>query len=128
MQILVMVVHIVVCVILIVVVLLQAGKGASMGAAFGGSSQTIFGSAGPTTFLGKMTTLVAIVFMLTSLGLSYFAAQKGSTVLERRPLSGKSIPSSRQVFPRIPSKPSSPPAGLPAAPAVPHEAPVTPAK
>lgn len=128
MQILVMVVHIIVCVILIVVVLLQAGKGASMGAAFGGSSQTIFGSAGPTTFLGKMTTFVAIVFMLTSLSLSYFAALKGSTVLDRHLPSGKSIPTPRQALPQAPSKPSLPSSGLPAPPAAPLKAPVTPAK
>ena len=66
------IVHIIACVVLILVVLLQAGKGANMGAAFGGASQTVFGSSGAGTFLGKMTTLVAAVFMVTSLGLSYF--------------------------------------------------------
>lgn len=77
------IVHIVICIVLILVVLLQAGKGASMGAVFGGSSQTIFGSAGPGTFLSKMTTVIAIVFMLTSLGLSYFASVKGGTVMKQ---------------------------------------------
>jgi preprotein translocase subunit SecG len=76
------IIHVVVCVILILVVLLQRGKGADMGAAFGGSSQTLFGSAGPGTFLGKMTTFIAVVFMLTSLWLAYFATHKGSTVME----------------------------------------------
>jgi protein translocase SecG subunit len=70
-QILITILHVTVCIVLILVVLLQAGKGANMGAVFGGSSQTIFGSSGPGTFLGKMTTAVAIIFMLTSFSLSY---------------------------------------------------------
>jgi preprotein translocase subunit SecG len=67
----VFILHFVACVGLILVVLLQTGKGASIGAAFGGSSQTVFGSAGATTFLAKMTTAVAVLFMLTSLGLAF---------------------------------------------------------
>lgn len=59
------------------IVLLQTGKGADMGAAFGGgSSQTLFGSSGASTFLSKATTIVAIVFMLTSLGLAYVVSNK----------------------------------------------------
>ncbi|MGA3206940.1 MAG: preprotein translocase subunit SecG [Syntrophales bacterium] len=83
MQILITILHIAVCVILILVVLLQAGKGANMGAVFGGSSQTIFGSSGPGTFLGKMTSIVAAVFMITSLALSYSATHKASSVMEK---------------------------------------------
>ncbi len=82
MHIFISILHVAVCVILILVVLLQRGKGADMGAAFGGSSQTLFGSAGPGTFLGKITTLIAVVFMLTSLWLAYFATHKGATVME----------------------------------------------
>jgi preprotein translocase subunit SecG len=82
-QILFTIVHIVACFVLILVVLLQAGKGASMGAAFGGSSQTVFGSSGPGTFLGKMTTIIATVFMLTSLALSYTALHRGSSLTEK---------------------------------------------
>ncbi|MBW1681123.1 MAG: preprotein translocase subunit SecG [Deltaproteobacteria bacterium] len=70
--------HVAVCVALILIVLLQKGKGADMGAAFGGSSQTVFGSTGATTFLNKVTTIIAIVFMVTSLGLSFFFG-RGST-------------------------------------------------
>jgi len=77
--------HIIVCVILILVVLLQAGKGANMGAAFGGSSQTVFGSSGAGTFLGKMTTIVAAIFMLTSLTLSYFSLTKTSSIMDSAP-------------------------------------------
>jgi preprotein translocase subunit SecG len=59
------------------IVLLQTGKGADMGAAFGGgSSQTLFGSTGASTFLSKATTVAAIVFMLTSLTLAYIAGGK----------------------------------------------------
>lgn len=76
------IIHIVVCIALIMIVLLQTGKGADMGAAFGGgSSQTLFGNTG-ATFLGKLTTGVAIVFMLTSLSLAYFSSrQTGSSVM-----------------------------------------------
>jgi preprotein translocase subunit SecG len=75
--------HVCICVALILIVLLQKGKGAGMGAAFGGSSQTVFGSAGATTLLHKVTTVVAVVFMLTSLGLSFFFSQGGtSSIME----------------------------------------------
>jgi preprotein translocase subunit SecG len=74
MSILVIVVHIIVCIALILIVLLQTGKGADMGAAFGGgSSQTLFGSTGASTFLSKATTAAAVVFMLTSLTLAYMS-------------------------------------------------------
>ena len=71
--------HIVVCIALIMIVLLQTGKGADMGAAFGGgSSQTLFGSTGASTFLSKATTGAAIVFMVTSLGLAYLSTHRTS--------------------------------------------------
>jgi len=76
-------VHVLACLVLILVVLLQAGKGADMGAAFGGSSQTVFGSSGAGTFLGKLTAAVAIIFMLTSLSLAYMSTQGSSSILER---------------------------------------------
>jgi len=65
------IVHIFSCLFLIVVVLLQTGKGADMGAVFGGGSQTLFGSGGAGNFLTRLTTATAIVFMLTSLVLTY---------------------------------------------------------
>lgn len=64
------VLHVLVCFIMIGVILLQSGKGAEIGAAFGGSSQTVFGSRGAATFLTKMTTTAAAIFFVTSLGLS----------------------------------------------------------
>jgi preprotein translocase subunit SecG len=77
MTILLIVIHVVVCIALIMIVLLQTGKGADMGAAFGGgSSQTLFGSTGASTFLSKATTAAAVVFMLTSLILAYVAGSK----------------------------------------------------
>jgi len=64
-------VHVVVCFILILVVLLQSGKGADLAGAFGGGgTQTAFGSRGPASFLSKVTTGSAIVFMMTSILLS----------------------------------------------------------
>ena len=98
-------IHVLACFILILVVLLQAGKGANMGAAFGGSSQTVFGSSGAGTFLGKLTATVAIVFMITSLSLAYMATKGSSSVLE-----SSSAPVAEQ--PALPDD-----APLPAAPA-----------
>lgn len=66
---------------LILVVLLQSGKGANMGAAFGGSSQTVFGSRGPAGFMSKVTTAAAIIFMLTSLTLSILASRGSKTTI-----------------------------------------------
>jgi len=71
MIILVTIVHVLACIILVLTVLLQAGKGADMGAVFGGASTTIFGSSGAGNFLTRLTTGAAIVFMLTSLTLTY---------------------------------------------------------
>ncbi len=71
MSIFIVVLHVAVCIALIMIVLLQTGKGADMGAAFGGGgSNTLFGATGASTFLGKLTTVAAIVFMLTSLTLA----------------------------------------------------------
>jgi preprotein translocase subunit SecG len=77
MSIILIIIHILVCIALIMIVLLQTGKGADMGAAFGGgSSQTLFGSTGASTFLSKATTAAAIIFMLTSLTLAYFSSHR----------------------------------------------------
>ncbi len=83
MYIILTVIHIIVGLALILIVLLQTGKGASMGAAFGGSSQTIFGARGAGSFLGKLTTGAAVVFMLTSLTLAFLSSRgaKSSIIL-----------------------------------------------
>ena len=72
-----MVVHVFVGIALILIVLLQTGRGTDIGAAFGGgSSQTVFGSAGPASFLGKLTAVCAFLFILTSLSLTYMTTQR----------------------------------------------------
>ena len=76
------VVHVIVSAVLVVVILLQAGKGSGLGGAFGGSSQAVFGGRGAQTFLGKVTSASAAVFMLTSLSLSYLSTRSGSVVRE----------------------------------------------
>lgn len=73
--------HVLVCFALVLIVLLQAGKGAEMGAAFGGASQTIFGSSGAMGFLTKLTTVAAIIFMMTSLLLAFASSRKASSVI-----------------------------------------------
>ena len=74
------VLHLIVCILLIFIVLIQSSKGAELGAAFGGSNQTIFGSRGATTFLNKFTTIAAVVFMLTSLSLAVIHGGSSMTV------------------------------------------------
>jgi preprotein translocase subunit SecG len=87
MTVLIIIVHVFVCLIMIGVILLQAGKGAEVGAAFGGSSQTIFGSRGATTFLSKLTIGAASLFMLTSLSLSILSNQRSvaSSIVDSLP-------------------------------------------
>ncbi|MGH7829106.1 MAG: preprotein translocase subunit SecG [Candidatus Binatia bacterium] len=73
---LITIMHVLVCIGLILVVLLQTGKGADVGAVFGGSSATIFGSSGAGNFLTRLTTGMAIVFMITSVLLGYFSGKR----------------------------------------------------
>jgi len=80
-------IHIIVCIALILIVLLQTGKGASMGAAFGGSTQTVFGATGSAGFFEKLTTAVAIIFMVTSLTLTYTSAKRGGETIMTPPVS-----------------------------------------
>lgn len=84
---------------LILIVLLQTGKGATMGAAFGGSSQTVFGSAGAGGFLGKLTTGIAVLFMLTSLSLATISSKRttSSIVTEAGPQS--EAPATSESYP-----------------------------
>ena len=107
------IIHIIVCVALIMIVLLQTGKGANMGAAFGGSSQTVFGSGGAATFLTKLTTIVAVIFMVTSLLLAFLHGPRTSTSV----VGNTSEPMPKQSAPaQAPAK----------APALPPAAPVQP--
>lgn len=72
--------HLIVSAILISMVLLQKGKGADIGAAFGGASQTLFGPRGAQSFLSKLTTGAAVIFMITSLSLALTTAKKSSVM------------------------------------------------
>ncbi len=81
----IIILHVIVSIGLILVVLLQTGKGAEVGAVFGGSSSTIFGSSGAGNFLTRLTTGMAIVFMATSLTLGYFTAKRPTaTIFDNR--------------------------------------------
>src|SRR5438105_1823786 len=81
---LITVIHVTVCIFLILVVLLQAGKGGGMGVAFGSStSAAVFGGRGAGNFLERVTSMTAIIFMLTSMSLAYFASQSDSARLQK---------------------------------------------
>ena len=76
MESIVVIVHVIVAIAIVGLVLLQQGKGADAGAAFGsGSSQTVFGSAGSGNFLTRSTSIAATIFFITSLTLAIFARQ-----------------------------------------------------
>ena len=115
------IVHVIVCIGLILVVLLQTGKGAEIGAVFGGgSSSTIFGSSGAGNFLTKLTTAMAIVFMITSLTLGYFAGQRPSaTIFDSRtpnPQTTSAPPEVPQAEKQSEATPSAPKETAPASP------------
>ncbi len=74
--------HVIVSAILIGMVLLQKGKGADIGAAFGGASNTVFGPRGAQSFMAKLTTGAAVLFMITSLGLAFTSSKTGSIMPE----------------------------------------------
>jgi preprotein translocase subunit SecG len=79
-------IHVLVCLAIIGIVLLQAGKGADIGSAFGGGgSQAVFGSMGTPTILGKITTVVAILFMITSFSLAKLSSRAQSVVPANAP-------------------------------------------
>jgi len=88
-------VHVMVAVLLVVVVLVQRGQGADMGVSFGGGgAQTLFGSRGSGSFLGKLTGGLAAVFMTTSLSLAFFTQQDAGSVVERNVTPIESLPAS----------------------------------
>jgi len=110
---LVIIIHIIACFLMIGAILLQSGKGAEIGAAFGGSSQTVFGSRGPANFLSKFTVVVAAVFMLTSLGLAILAKERtfSSTVIDlKKKDTSQPAPSAPADKPASDTHPSSDPA------------------
>ena len=103
METLVWVVHIIVAVALIALVLLQHGKGADMGAAFGsGSSGSLFGASGSANFLSRSTAVLASLFFLTSLGLAYFGLQQhkpAASVLDRTAVPATARPAAPVTVP-----------------------------
>ncbi len=109
--------HVIVCLALLPVILLQAGKGGGVNAAFGGGgSQSVFGgSSGASTFLIKLTTGAAILFMCTSLGLSYISSRSKSVIGD--------VPAEQAapVAPAAGGAAPAAPAEVPAAPAVPAD-------
>ena len=120
MQIFILVLHVLAALGIIGLVLLQHGKGADVGAAFGsGASGSVFGSAGSANFLSRATAILAVVFFLTSMALTYFSSRKvdtegvmrGHTAPEQT-LPGR-IPGQGTAQPAAPAKQ---PAPAPAAP------------
>jgi len=108
------VVHVIVSAVLVIVILLQAGKGSGLGGAFGGSTQAVFGGRGAQTFLGKVTSASAAVFMLTSLSLSYLSTRSGSVVKEAPAPVAPAPLQSAPVLPAQVPAPVPPPAPVPA--------------
>ncbi len=128
------IIHVMACIFLVLVVLLQTGKGAEMGAVFGGSSSTVFGSSGAGTFLSRLTTATAIIFMLTSLSLTYFSARRNSaTVFDsvsapppaaepEAPAAPEPGGASQEGAPPAPAAPAAPQAAAPAEQPAPNAA------
>jgi preprotein translocase subunit SecG len=116
------IVHVLMCFAIIAIVLLQSGKGADIGSAFGGAgSQAVFGSMGTPTLLGKITTVVAIVFTLTSFSLALLGGERASSVI-REPAAAapstpaSSAPTSSPTPATAPSTPAPPATPTPPAP------------
>jgi preprotein translocase subunit SecG len=102
------VLHVMVSIVLIVVVLLQHGKGADIGAVFGGgASSTVFGSRGAGNFLTKLTTGSALVFMVTSLSLAYLSNSGGTRgIFEDQPAPAATAPAPAGEAPAAPEAPN----------------------
>jgi len=99
------IIHVLACFGIIGIVLLQSGKGADIGSAFGGAgSQAVFGSMGTPTLLGKITTGIAIVFTLTSFTLAMLGGERASSVVRE----AAPPPVSAPAAPAAPAEPTSP--------------------
>ncbi len=108
-------IHVIVCFAICVIILLQQGKGAEVGAVFGGSSQTVFGASGAGNALTKATWALAIIFFSTSIFLALASARRVTGSIFDRPFS--SAPAS-SVMPASKQAPrnAAPAAPAPAAP------------
>ena len=124
-------VHILVSIFMIFVILLQPGKGEAMGGAFGGggNSNTVFGGRGSVTFLSKVTTGCAIIFMLTSLTLAYRSSHSDSVLRSRRNLAAQDATKKKDDKTSKPLLPTGQTAPAPATggAVVPVPGPITPA-
>jgi preprotein translocase subunit SecG len=110
-------VHMVVALVVIGLVLIQHGKGADMGAAFGsGSSGSLFGAAGSANFLSRSTAALATVFFLSSLGLTYLGSTRSVRPAVERSIMDTQAPKAGDV-PAVPSAPAAPTGNVPAVPA-----------
>ena len=124
MTILLIMLHVLVSVALIAIVLLQSGKGAEMGASFGASgSQSVFGAGGGSTFMSKLTTGAAVIFMLTSLTLAYRSGHSGSSSIMSGKVAPKTAPQQQSPLPQQPVQGK--PAAAPTTPAQQAPAPFT---
>ncbi|MDF2939830.1 MAG: secG [Gammaproteobacteria bacterium] len=104
MQFIILLFHVVVAVGLIALILLQQGKGADMGAAFGsGGSGTLFGSRGPASFLMKLTGGLMAAFFITSLTLGYLSARSAS---QENQLSAPPVQQNNNFIPPVNNGPS----------------------
>jgi preprotein translocase subunit SecG len=112
METLVLVIHVLAALAICGLVLLQHGKGADVGAAFGsGASGSVFGATGSANFLSRATAIAAVIFFVTSLGLTYFSGSGSETrgVMATPPApEGKSLPA--QIPPAVPAAPAAKPA------------------
>lgn len=103
---LIIIIHIIVCFILIFAVLLQSGKSADLAGAFGGvGSQTAFGARGSASLMSKITTISAILFMFTSMGLWILSARGTKSVLrgESAPKAAATAPAPKKEEPKAPA-------------------------
>jgi len=118
MSIVLVVVHVVVCVFLIAVVLLQRGRGAEIGAVFGGgASNTVFGSRGAGNFLSKLTTWSAAIFMATSLALSYvWTRASNERLFDAETAVPAPAAAAKPLFEDLGKAPAADPGALPALP------------
>ena len=82
------IIHILVCVFLVSIVLLQHGKGADIGATFGGGGESLFGTEGPVPIMNKITTAAAVIFMVTSISLAYISSHSTTSSV----MGGYSVP------------------------------------
>jgi preprotein translocase subunit SecG len=106
------IIHVLACFGIIGIVLLQAGKGADIGSAFGGAgSQAVFGSMGTPTLLGKITTGIAIVFTITSFTLAILGGERASSVVREAP------PAANAPVQPAPDTPATPAPATPTTPA-----------